>query len=77
MMKPERLRARLLAAFPDATLELTDLTGTGDHYHVTIAAEAFRGQTLLEQHRAVYRALGDALSGQIHALRLTTGTPTP
>ena len=76
MMQPDRLRERLLEAFPGATLEVTDLTGTQDHYHVEIVAECFRGRTLIEQHRAVYRALGDALAGQIHALKLSTRTPT-
>jgi stress-induced morphogen len=75
MIEPNELRRRLLQAFPDAEVQLVDLTGTSDHYQATIVSQAFRGVGLLEQHRLVYRALGDLLRRDLHALRLTTHTP--
>jgi stress-induced morphogen len=75
MLAPEALEATLRAAFPDATLELEDLTGTRDHYSLTIASSAFTGLSPIAQHRLVYAALGDALRGPVHALALHTFTP--
>jgi stress-induced morphogen len=74
-MSPERVKQLLLEAFPDADLKLVDLTGTEDHYEARIVSAAFRGKTLIEQHQLVYRALGDAMHGPIHALALKTYTP--
>lgn len=75
MMDPEAVKERLRAAFPDAEITLSDLTGTRDHYEATIISRLFEGHSLVVQHQMVYRALGSALSGPIHALALKTGTP--
>jgi stress-induced morphogen len=74
-MAPESVRRLLLAALPDAVVTLVDLTGTEDHYEARIVSQAFEGKTLIEQHQLVYRALGDAMHGPIHALALKTFTP--
>jgi stress-induced morphogen len=75
MMNPDEIRALLLAAFPEADVELVDLTGTRDHYQARIVSEAFAGKSPIEQHRMVYAALGAAMDGPIHALALKTYTP--
>lgn len=72
---PEDLKLRLKEAFPDASLELVDLTGTLDHYQLRIVSTRFAGKSMIEQHRMVYTALGAAMHGPIHALALTTHTP--
>ena len=77
MLEPEELRSRLLRAFPDAQVTLTDLTGTKDHYEASVVSEAFRGKSLVAQHQMVYRALGSAMRGPIHALALKTAAPEP
>lgn len=74
-MTPDELRAALARAFPGAELEVTDLTGTQDHYKARIVAEAFAGKGKLQQHRLVYAALGDAMRGPVHALALETYSP--
>jgi stress-induced morphogen len=68
----DAVKSRLLAAFPDARVELTDLTGTNDHLQAVVVSRAFEGKTRVEQHRMVYAALGDLMNGPIHALALTT-----
>lgn len=75
MIEPAEVERRLRAHFSDAELELVDLTGTRDHYQARIVSSAFSGKTLIEQHQLVYGALGDAMSGAIHALALKTYTP--
>jgi stress-induced morphogen len=75
MIEPENLRRLLQAAFPGAEVHITDLTGTQDHYQVSIVADAFRGQPRMRQHKLVYEALGDLMRGPIHALSLKTSAP--
>lgn len=72
---PEAARARLVAAFPGASVEVTDMTGTQDHLQAVVVAPAFAGKTRIEQHQLVYAALGDLMHGPIHALALTTRAP--
>jgi stress-induced morphogen len=74
-MAPESVRRLLLVAMPDADIDLVDLTGTEDHYQARIVSQAFEGKTLIEQHQLVYRALGEAMREEIHALALKTYTP--
>ena len=75
MLSPEDIRLQLLAVFADAQIELTDLTGTRDHYECHIASEKFMGLSTMAQHRLVHEALREALRGAIHALSLKTYTP--
>jgi stress-induced morphogen len=77
MPSPDSLRSRLLAAFPNAQVDVTDLTGTQDHFQAVVIASAFDGKSRIEQHKLVYAALGDLMNGAIHALALTTRAPDP
>jgi len=47
----------------------------GGHFRVVIVSAAFRGQTPVQRHTAVYAALGTAMHSDIHALALKTLTP--
>jgi stress-induced morphogen len=75
MPSPDVLRQRLLASFPDATVEVSDLTGTQDHFQAKVITAAFAGKSRIEQHKMVYAALGELMGGPIHALALTTREP--
>jgi len=74
-MNPTELKQALQRAFPDADVEITDLTGTQDHYQARIVSAAFAGKSRIEQHRMVYSALGEAMRGPVHALALQTSAP--
>lgn len=75
MIDPNELGRLLREAFPGAVVEITDLTGTRDHYQVSIVAETFRGESRMRQHKLVYAALGELMRGPIHALSLKTSAP--
>lgn len=47
----------------------------GGHFHVTLVADIFSGQGLLQRHRMVYDALGTAMNNDIHALSIKAYTP--
>jgi stress-induced morphogen len=74
-MTPESIRARLIAALPDATVTVRDSTGGGDHFAATVVSASFEGLGLIDRHRRVYAALGSAMQTEIHALALETVTP--
>ena len=71
-MTADILTNKLQTAFPTARIKASDMTGGGDHWQVQIEAEEFQGKSLVEQHQLVYKALGDWMKQEIHALALTT-----
>ena len=74
-MKPAAIIAKIRTALPDAAVELTDLTGTEDHWKATIVSAGFSGRTMLERHRLVMAALVEEMKGPIHALTLDVRSP--
>ncbi len=75
MLPVASLEALLRAAFPDAELTITDLTGTEDHYQVRIVSSAFEGVSRIARHRLTYSALGEHLGGAVHALSVQALAP--
>ncbi len=62
--------------FPGAEVELKDLTGTGDHWQVTVVSSAFEGKSMIDQHRLVKALFDEEIkSGAVHAFSLKTYTP--
>lgn len=49
--------------------------GDGQHFEAIIVSPEFRGKTMVQQHQLVYRALGERMREQIHALSMKTYTP--
>ena len=75
-MRAEDIEALILGAIPDATVEITDLAGDGDHYAARVVSETFRTMSRVARQRAVYAALGGRMGGELHALQLTTDVPS-
>ena len=74
-MRAEDIAAKIVAAIPDAKVDLKDLTGTADHWEATIVSQAFAGKSMIERHRMVFGALTEEMKGPIHALTLKVLTP--
>ena len=72
MISEIEIKNRLQENFPDADIEVNDLTGGGDHWEVKISSPVFSGKSLVEQHQMVYRSLGSWMKKEIHALKLYT-----
>jgi BolA protein len=79
------IRERLTAALAPSRLEVVDEShrhaghegakSGGGHFVVTLVSTAFVGKGLLERHRMVYGALGDAMQREIHALSIQARAP--
>ena len=73
MISTDEIENLLLKSMEGAEVRAEDLTGTMDHFQVTVAWEGFRGKGLIEQHRIINRALEEPLhDGRIHAPKITT-----
>jgi acid stress-induced BolA-like protein IbaG/YrbA len=55
--------------------EHLEVSGDGHHFEALIVSEAFRGKSRVQQHQLVYRALGERMREEIHALSMQTLTP--
>ncbi|MEX0643771.1 MAG: BolA family transcriptional regulator [Parvularculaceae bacterium] len=71
-MAADKIKAMILDALPDATVEIEDLKGDGDHYRARVVSAAFKGKNRVQQHQLVYRALKGKMGGELHALALET-----
>ena len=79
------IRDKLTAAFAPSRLDIEDdsakhaghagARGGGGHFNVNIVSTAFAGKSLIERHRMVYGALGDAMQQDIHALSIQAKSP--
>jgi acid stress-induced BolA-like protein IbaG/YrbA len=55
--------------------EHVEVEGDGRHFFATIVSSEFEGTNRVGRHQRVYRALGDRMREQIHALSMKTLTP--
>lgn len=75
MISAEEIVRRIEGAIPGAKAMVRDIGG-GNHWSAVVVAQAFEGQSLVDQHKMVYAPLKDAMADQsIHALQLKTMTP--
>jgi stress-induced morphogen len=72
----DEITQRITSAFPDALVRLHDLTGTRDHWEAIIVSEGFEGQRLIKRQQGVYKALGELMTGPVHAFTMQTLTPS-
>ncbi len=75
---------RLTEAFSPESLNIIDdsaahaghaQAGGAGHFTVEIVSDAFRDKPLIQRHRMIYEALGDAMNIEIHALSIKASTP--
>jgi len=74
-MTADEIVAMIREGLPDAEVRIEDLAGDGNHFRAHVVSPAFRGKSRVQQHQMVYRALGDRMGGELHALALSTAAP--
>ena len=72
-MTPTEVARHIESALPGATVRVASEDGV--HFSALVVAPQFAGLPALQRHQLVYRALGGAVGGEIHALQLDTPTP--
>ena len=59
-------------SLPNATIEIQDLAGDGNHYSATVTSSEFSGKSKIEQHKMVYSSLKGRMGNELHALAIKT-----
>jgi len=72
MVQPAQVKSYIEEGLP---CELVRVDGDGHHFEAVIVSATFRGKNKVQQHQLVYRALGDRMREEIHALSMQTYTP--
>lgn len=70
-MTTEEMRTRLKEAYPEADIHVHDMTGSQDHYQISITSLQFKGLSRIQRHQAVMEVFDAELkSGEVHALTI-------
>jgi stress-induced morphogen len=75
MPTTDEIKQRIESAIPQASAEVEDWTGGGDHFRATVVSPAFSGLSRIQQHRLVMDVFAGEIGGPIHALSVQTKTP--
>ena len=76
MLSAQEIESKIKTSLPSAEVVAKDLTGGGDHWQVDVVAEEFSGLNMVQQHQLIYKALGDWMKKEIHALAINARPPT-
>lgn len=73
MVTSESIKIHIENTFP---CELVRVEGDdGYHFSAIIVSTEFQDKNMVQQHQLVYRALGEKMEREIHALSMKTLTP--
>lgn len=72
MVRPEDVQKYIS---DNLSCDFIEVRGDGHHFEAVIVSSVFAGKNMVQQHQAVYRALGDRMREEIHALSMKTYTP--
>ena len=72
MVTPEQVKTYIEQGLP---CEHIELAGDGQHFEALVVSAEFRGKSRVQQHQLVYKALGDRMRAEIHALSMRTYSP--
>lgn len=71
MVTPEQLKGWIASGFDAASVEVE---GDGHHFEAVIITDEFAGKSRIQRHQMVYKALGDKMKAEVHALSMKTLT---
>ncbi len=72
-MTPEQIAALIRTALPQSQVEV--LSDDNTHFSARLIGAEFEGLRPLARHQLVYRALGERVGREIHALTIEAYTP--
>ena len=72
-MHPDKVAELIRAAMPEAQVRVESEDHT--HFAALVVAGEFAGKRSIARHQMVYRALGELVGGEIHALSIEALTP--
>lgn len=70
-MEPENIKEMIERGLSTSFVKVE---GDGSHFEAIIVSDEFKDKMLIDRHKLVYGALGDAMKEKIHALSMKTFT---
>jgi len=85
-MTVDLIKSLLTENLAPESLEITDNSAAhaghagaksgGGNYHVRVISSAFEEKSMVQRHQLIYRALGDLMKHEIHALGIDALSPS-
>ena len=72
MVTPESVKSGIEAGL---ACDHVEVVGDGQHFQALVVSAQFAGRSRVQRHQLVYKALGDRMREEIHALSMQTLTP--
>ena len=72
-MTPSDIEQLIAVGLPGCSVQVRSDDNT--HFEAVVVSTDFAGKRALQRHQMVYRALGEAMGGEIHALSISALTP--
>lgn len=69
------MEEEVILIVPDAVVKVTDLNGSGDHFHVRVVSEKFVGLRTLQRQKILLNHFKQYIPKTIHALDIQALTP--
>jgi acid stress-induced BolA-like protein IbaG/YrbA len=72
-MNPEQIAKLIQAALPGAQVQVESDDNT--HFAARVVAREFAGKRSIARHQMIYKAIGESVGREIHALSIEALTP--
>jgi len=72
-MTPSDIEQLIAVGLPGCSVQVRSDDNT--HFEAVVVSAGFAGKRPLQRHQMVYRTLGEAMGGEIHALSISALTP--
>ena len=72
MVTPESVKSGIESGL---ACDRVEVIGDGQHFQALVVSNAFEGKSRVQRHQLVYKALGERMREEIHALSMQTLTP--
>ena len=73
-MNSNDIKVLIEASIEDAVVNVS--SDDNVHFEAIVISQGFQEKSLVQRHQMVYGSLGNKMQSEIHALSLTTLTPT-
>jgi stress-induced morphogen len=74
MIEEVEIKRKIMERCPESEVKVVDLTGTKDHFRLTVIWDGFVNLTQVARHKMIYQILSEEMRGPIHALSIETFT---
>ena len=75
MPTPQWVEEEIRSILPNCIVQVTDLTGTEDHFHVKVVDASFEGMRPLQRQKIILNHFKPHIPHSVHAIDIRAMTP--